>query len=375
MKQKDARMALVSEAIGAIRTVKLHAWEAEFESRIAALRRREVATLLRFQVLNAVTSTLWLTAPTMAGLASFLVKSQMLGQTITPAEGFTSLTLFQLHSISLTFLPSVNNQAIQANDGVRRISRYLALPDVDGRGGGDDAAAAFGCAATAWRMLGTGRSVGNRYRRRTRRLAAAVGRRRPMRRRGHAGCAAVETRARRRPRRAGRQQRMAAPPTAPMPPTAATVARRCAPTLTGINLDVGLADRHLWANRLRQVVAALLGRRLDGEVLVRTGRDGGGDGGGRRRRRWRRRRRRQRWQWRRRRWLWWRRRCISYVPPGAFVASATLRDDILFGLPFDQARYDAVLEACAARRHRAARRARRPRDWRARRQPGGGSRR
>ena len=50
MKQKDARMALVSEAIGAIRAVKLHAWEAEFEARIAALRSREVATLLHFQV-------------------------------------------------------------------------------------------------------------------------------------------------------------------------------------------------------------------------------------------------------------------------------------------------------------------------------------
>ena len=52
MKQKDARMALVSEAIGAIRAVKLHAWEAEFEARIAALRSREVATLLHFQVRN-----------------------------------------------------------------------------------------------------------------------------------------------------------------------------------------------------------------------------------------------------------------------------------------------------------------------------------
>ena len=104
---------------------------------------REAASLLPLQVLNAVTSTLWLTAPTMAGLASFLVKSQLLHQTITPAEGFTSLTLFQLLSVSLTFLPSVINQAIQANVGLRRISRYLALPDVDGR----DAAAAAAAAA------------------------------------------------------------------------------------------------------------------------------------------------------------------------------------------------------------------------------------
>ena len=86
MREKDDRMALLSEAVGSIRTLKLHAWEAAFEERIAALRRKEVATLLHFQVLNAITSTLWLTAPTMAGLASFLVKSLLLKQTITPAE-------------------------------------------------------------------------------------------------------------------------------------------------------------------------------------------------------------------------------------------------------------------------------------------------
>ena len=49
MKQKDERMALVSEAINAIRTIKLHAWEPEFEARIAAKRAEEVATLLSFQ--------------------------------------------------------------------------------------------------------------------------------------------------------------------------------------------------------------------------------------------------------------------------------------------------------------------------------------
>lgn len=53
MKQKDRRMALVSEAIGAIRAIKLHAWEAEFEARIAAERQKEVATLLAFQKLKS----------------------------------------------------------------------------------------------------------------------------------------------------------------------------------------------------------------------------------------------------------------------------------------------------------------------------------
>ena len=133
MKQKDARMALVSEAVTAIRTVKLNGWEPEFEGRIAKLRAQEVRTLLRLQKLEAITSTMWLTTPTLAAVASFLIKSLWLGESISAAEGFTSLTLFQLLSVSLNFLPDVINMAIQANVGLRRVSRFLNLPDVDGR--------------------------------------------------------------------------------------------------------------------------------------------------------------------------------------------------------------------------------------------------
>jgi hypothetical protein len=46
--------------VGSIRALKLHAWEVAFEERIAALRRKEVATLLHFQVLNAITPSLTL---------------------------------------------------------------------------------------------------------------------------------------------------------------------------------------------------------------------------------------------------------------------------------------------------------------------------
>jgi ABC-type multidrug transport system fused ATPase/permease subunit len=137
MKQKDTRMALIAEAMNAIRAIKLHAWEGEFEARIAALRAKEVQTLLSFQKLNAITSTMWLTTPTTAALASFLIKSRVLPPyRISASEGFTALTLFQLLSVSLTFLPYVINTAIQANVGLRRISRFLQTDDVDGRDDG-----------------------------------------------------------------------------------------------------------------------------------------------------------------------------------------------------------------------------------------------
>ena len=66
MAEKDARMALVSEAVSAIKAIKLHSWERKFERRISARRAHEIRTLLRFQLLGAVTSTVVLCTPTLA---------------------------------------------------------------------------------------------------------------------------------------------------------------------------------------------------------------------------------------------------------------------------------------------------------------------
>ncbi|KAJ3095768.1 hypothetical protein HDU97_006554 [Phlyctochytrium planicorne] len=41
---------------------------------------------------------------------------------------------------------------------------------------------------------------------------------------------------------------------------------------------------------------------------------------------------------------------VGYVPQQAWIMNATLRDNILFGLPFDQERYDRAIDVCALRK-------------------------
>lgn len=38
---------------------------------------------------------------------------------------------------------------------------------------------------------------------------------------------------------------------------------------------------------------------------------------------------------------------VAYVPQQAWIQNATLRDNILFGEPYNEQRYCCVLEACA----------------------------
>ncbi len=38
---------------------------------------------------------------------------------------------------------------------------------------------------------------------------------------------------------------------------------------------------------------------------------------------------------------------VAYVPQSAWIQNATVRDNILFGRPYDEQRYNQVLESCA----------------------------
>ena len=41
---------------------------------------------------------------------------------------------------------------------------------------------------------------------------------------------------------------------------------------------------------------------------------------------------------------------VAYVAQSAWILNKTVRENILFGLPFDQDKYDKVLDACSLRK-------------------------
>ena len=119
-----------------MRTIKLHAWEGEFEERIAELRRVEVGTLLWIKRISALDTTMFFSMPIAASLACFLLKSRVFPPyEFSAAQGFTAITLFYMLSGSLTYVPYILSSATRANVAIQRVSRFLALPEVDGRDG------------------------------------------------------------------------------------------------------------------------------------------------------------------------------------------------------------------------------------------------
>ena len=63
LKQRDARVKLMSEALNAIRVIKYHAWEKWFCSRVGGVRIKEMKTVKNIKYLDACCVYFWATTP------------------------------------------------------------------------------------------------------------------------------------------------------------------------------------------------------------------------------------------------------------------------------------------------------------------------
>lgn len=125
MKHTDARIKSISELLGGIRLIKQFAWESPYIQRVLQHRRNELTFLrkrLFFRSLNISTS---FATPTLAAVVSFIVYN-VTGHNISePGNAgviFSALTFFQLLRTPLQFLPVSWNAIADATAAAQRLS-------------------------------------------------------------------------------------------------------------------------------------------------------------------------------------------------------------------------------------------------------------
>ena len=95
MKHKDRRVELMGEILSGIRVVKSYAWEKPFKAKIDAIREKELAALKGRKYLDAVCVFLWAATPVFISILTFATYV-LLGNTLTAANVFTSMSLFSI---------------------------------------------------------------------------------------------------------------------------------------------------------------------------------------------------------------------------------------------------------------------------------------
>ncbi|KAG6895370.1 hypothetical protein C0992_001606 [Termitomyces sp. T32_za158] len=125
MKARDERVSLMNEILGGIRMLKFMAWERNFEARVMKVREKE----LKYQKLNYSIETLWNAiwngSPILVTLVSFWHFAVVREQRLTPSIAFTSIIVFNEMKFALNALPETFINLLQSLVSLRRIEKYM----------------------------------------------------------------------------------------------------------------------------------------------------------------------------------------------------------------------------------------------------------
>ena len=129
-KVRDRRMEVVNEVFGAMKIIKMYAWEMSFGNKISNIRNEELAILRCYVWWYTVMILFWGWAPTLVSLTAFMAYTAN-GGSLNAEKAFTSIALFNLLRFPLAMLPMVTISFIDSNNSLRRIREFLSANEID----------------------------------------------------------------------------------------------------------------------------------------------------------------------------------------------------------------------------------------------------
>ncbi|KAG1882251.1 ABC transporter [Suillus subluteus] len=100
----DKRSKILQEVLSGMRVIKFFSWEVPFLKRISDYRQNEMVYIRTLLIMRAAINAVALSLPSLASVIAFVTYS-LTGHSLTAANVFTSLTLFNLARLPLMFLP------------------------------------------------------------------------------------------------------------------------------------------------------------------------------------------------------------------------------------------------------------------------------
>ncbi|KAF8761854.1 Multidrug resistance-associated ABC transporter [Rhizoctonia solani] len=136
MKARDERVALMNEVLGAMRMLKFMAWERSFEDRVLKIRERELMHQKRNYLIETLFNAIWNSTPVILNYVrplacvSFFHFAVIRKEVLTPSIAFTSLTVFNEMRFALNTLPETFINILQSLVSLRRIEKYLSATEI-----------------------------------------------------------------------------------------------------------------------------------------------------------------------------------------------------------------------------------------------------
>ena len=123
----DQRLKLLQEVITGIRVIKYHAWESVFLKRIIILRSEELRFIRRMKFVSSIVNSLTISFPSLLTAISLSAYFYVYG-TINSSIAFTSTACFDILEVVLALLPSAMTYSTEAMSSLKRIQGFLRAP-------------------------------------------------------------------------------------------------------------------------------------------------------------------------------------------------------------------------------------------------------
>lgn len=130
MKVRDDKLAVVNEALQGIRQIKFSALEPEWEKKIGDVREKELKSVWAVFASDTMLLACWITSPIALSAVSLTVYAALHG-TLLPSIAFVSLGVFRALEVTLSVIPELTTDALDAWTSVKRIEEYLNSPEIE----------------------------------------------------------------------------------------------------------------------------------------------------------------------------------------------------------------------------------------------------
>ncbi|KAK3309672.1 P-loop containing nucleoside triphosphate hydrolase protein [Chaetomium strumarium] len=148
MKVRDEKMEVVTEALQGIRQIKFSALEPEWERKIGGVRDRELSAVWSVFLNDTMLIGCWVTSPILLSAISLAVYAALTGS-LAPSVAFVSLGVFKGLEVTLSVVPELTTDLLDAWVSIKRIEQYLNSPEVE-RTSKDSDEVCFDNASIAW---------------------------------------------------------------------------------------------------------------------------------------------------------------------------------------------------------------------------------
>ncbi|KAK3818725.1 MAG: P-loop containing nucleoside triphosphate hydrolase protein [Benniella sp.] len=125
METRDRRVGLMSELLQGIRMIKFFTWENNIRKKIMEVRDQELRRFVRLYIINAIFTLLWFGSPILVTVVSFTSYTKWEHKELTPSVAFTAMAIFILLRVPLNLLPDMITEFLEALVSIKRIEAFL----------------------------------------------------------------------------------------------------------------------------------------------------------------------------------------------------------------------------------------------------------